>query len=155
MPPPVVPQEGLQGISSHGTVIEMMPVGETEWMEIAELGDLQMPGFTRNEFDITPHSKNIDQYVVGVLRRDPVTFPMFFNKQITSHYVLQQAQLNSDSNTNMKNGFRVSSPDGGILIFSGAVKEMKQTNPVDGVQTANVVIRATGNFILDGEEYGD
>lgn len=144
----------LQGISSHGTIISMKPAGETTWTEIAELGDIQMPGFTKNEFDVSPHNRNIDSYVLGFLRRQPVTFPLFFNKAIDSHAMVQAAELDNDVTTNMRNGFRVQSPDGGDLLFSGGVKDMAQTNPVDGVQTANVTIRATGLFMLDGVIYG-
>lgn len=143
-----------QGISSHGTTIEIKPQGTSIWTEIAEVGDIQMPGFSRNEFDITSQNRDIDAYVVGVLRRDPVTFPLFFNKAIASQLLLRTAMLESDPTKNMANGFRITSPDGGIILFSGGVKEMKQTAPVDGVQTANVVIRATGSFLLDGVEYG-
>lgn len=143
-----------QGIGSHGTTIEFKPAGSSTWTEIAELGDIQMPGFSRNEFDITSHNRDIDSYVLGVLRRDPVTFPMFFNKAITSQLLLRTAMLDGNQTTNMANGVRITSPDGGILVFSGGVKEMKQTAPVDGVQTANVVLRPTGSFILDGTEYG-
>ena len=143
-----------QGISSHGTIIEIKPAGSSTWTTIAEVGDMQMPGYSRNEFDITSHNKNIDSYVLGVLRRDPVTFPLFFNKAIASQVLLQTAMLDSVVTTNMTNGFRITATDGGVLIFSGGVKEMKRTAPVDGVATANVVLRATGNFLLDGVEYG-
>lgn len=143
-----------QGISSHGLTLEMKPAGSSTWTEIAEVGDFQEPGFTRNEFDITSHNRDIDTYVLGVMRRDPVTFPMFFNKAITSQQLLQTAMLNGNSLTNMTNGFRVTSADGEVLVFSGGVKEFKKTSPVDGVRTANVVIRATAEFRLDGVEYG-
>lgn len=146
-----------QGISSHGTIIEIKPaqgVSLGQWVEIAELGDIQMPGLTRNEFDITSHNRDIDTYVFGVARRDPVTFPMFFNKNIASQLLLREAQQNGDGLVNMTNGFRITAPDGDIWVFSGGVKEIKQTAPVDGVQTANVTIRATGPYVLNGVEYG-
>lgn len=144
-----------QGISSHGTIIEIKPAGSAIWTEIAELGDIQMPGFMRNESDITSQNRDIDAWVLGVLRRDPVTFPMFFNKAIASQLLLRTAMLDGNPVTNMTNGFRVSSPDGDVIIFSGGVKEMKQTNPVDGVQTANVVLRATGPTMVSGVVYGE
>lgn len=143
-----------QGIGSHGTVLEMKAVGTSTWVEIAEVGDMQMPGFGRNEFDITSHNRDIDAYVLGVLRRDPVTFPLFFNKAISSHTLLRSGMLDGDPTRNMSQGFRITSPDGGIIVFSGGVKDFKQTAPVDGVQTANVTLRATGSFLLDGVEYG-
>lgn len=145
---------GLQGISSHGTIIKFKAAGTTDWVEIAELGDITEPGFSRNDFDITSHNRDIDAYVLGVLRRDLLAFPMFFNAAISSQQLLRAAMLDSDPTTNMQNGVMLTNPDGDEFLFSGGVKEMKQTAPVDGVQTANVAIRATGSFILNGVEYG-
>lgn len=139
-----------QGISAHGTLIEFAPSATPlVYTQIAELGDIQMPGLMRNEHDITSHNKDIDTYILGVLRRDPVTFPMFFNKAISSQLLLRTAIINNDTG-----GFRLTAPDGDVWIFSGGVQAMKQTNPVDGVQTANVTIRPTGTFILNGVLYG-
>jgi hypothetical protein len=143
-----------QGISSHGTIISILPPGETDWVEIAELGDIGGLGFTKNEFDITSHNRNIDTWVLGVLRRQPMTFPVFFNRAIAAHVLLQDAQLDNDPTTNMTYGFKVEHTDEGVLIFSGGVREMAESAPVDGVKTANVTVRATGEFILDGEVYG-
>lgn len=138
-----------QGISAHGTIIEVEQTAGGSFVEISELGDLNMPGLSRNEFDITSHNRDIDTYVLGVLRREDVEFPMFFNAAITS-----QALLRTHLIANAIVGFRLSAPDGDIWIFSGGVKEMTQENPVDGVQMANVSIRPTGSFILNGTEYG-
>ena len=142
-----------QGIGSHGTLIAMQPGGTGAFTEIAEIGDIQMPGFMRNDFDITSQGRNIDTYVMGVLRREPVTFPMFFNAAIASQVLLRTAMFDSNNATNMINGFRITTPDSDVLIFSGGVKELKRTQPVDGVQTANVVIRPTGGFMLNGVNY--
>lgn len=153
-----------QGIGSHGTIIEFKPAvgsaanGTTAlvgtWVTVSELGDIQMPGTTRNEFDITSHNIDIDTYVMGVQRRDPVTFPMFFNKNILAQVALREQQFNGSQLTNMTVGFRVTSPDGDVIVFSGGVKEFKRTNPVDGVQTANVTIRASGAYSVNGVTYG-
>src|SRR5689334_19682328 len=107
-----------QGISSHGTIISIQPAGQSLFTEIGELGDIQEPGLMRNEFDITSHNRDIDTYVLGVLRRDPVTFPMFFNAAISSQLLLRDALLDGDPTTNMTNGFKFESPDGDVLIFS-------------------------------------
>lgn len=144
-----------QGIGSHGMLLEMKPAGSSTWTQIGEVGDIQMPGFMRNEHDITSHNRNIDTWVLGVLRRDPLTFPMFYNKAITSQQLILTAMLDSNNTTNMTNGFRLTGPDGEILIFSGGVSQFKRTQPVDGVQTANVTVRGTGNCMLDGIEYGN
>jgi hypothetical protein len=139
----------LQGISAHGTIIEVEDSGPGDWVEIGELGDIVMPGLSRNEHDITSQNRDIDTYILGVLRREDVTFPMFFNAAIDSQLILREAII-----ANTTKGWRLTAPDGDVWIFSGGVKQMKQTNPVDGVQTANVSIRPTGKFLLNGDEVG-
>lgn len=152
-----------QGISAHGTRLYIKPSiadpgGGTLWtagqlIEITEIGDITMPGFSRNDHDITSHNRDVDTYVLGVERRDPMAFPLFFNKAILSHKVLRAMQGNKDPLTNMANEFRVSSPDGETMLLSGGVKEMKETAPVDGAKTVNVSIRFTGEFYLNDVLY--
>ena len=143
-----------QGIGSHGTLVDLKPAGSGTFTNIAELGDIQMPGYMRNEFDISSQNSNIDKFLFGILRREPLTAPIFWNKSIASQQAVQTAMLDSVVTTQMTCGFRITTPDGDVLIFSGGVKELKRTQPVDGAQTANIVIRATDVFMLNGTTYG-
>lgn len=142
----------MQGISSHGTVIARKGSGDPDFIDIGEIGDITMPGLSRNEFETTSHNQDIDSYVLGVLRREPVTFPIFFNKNDATHNAatgLQKAIIDNDVDA-----YRITQPDGQEWIFSGGVQAMTQAAPVDGVQTANVTIRPTGAFLLNGIEVG-
>lgn len=139
-----------QGISAHGTIIEWQPSATPgTFTVVGEIGDIQMPGLMRNEHDITSHNRDIDTFILGVLRRDPITFPMFFNKAITSQLLLRTAIIANDMGA-----IRLTAPDADIWILSGGVQAMKQTNPVDGAQTANVTFRPSGAFLLNGTPYG-
>ena len=153
-----------QGISAHGFIFKVRPsipdptvanawVANTTYT-VTELGDIGGVGTTRNDFDITPHNRNIDSYIFGVARREVLTFPLFYNRAITEHRMLRTLQANNSVATQMLNGFHLESPDGDVLIFSGGVKSMTFSYPVDGPQTAQVTIRPTGNYILNGIEYG-
>lgn len=154
-----------QGLSAHGTIIRIRPsindpTGAARWTagtlyRIPGLGDISGVGTTRNDFDITPHDKNIDQWIFGVARRDVISFPLFYNKANAEHAMLRALQANNDVTTQMANEIQVESPDGDLLIFSGGVKNMPIDYPVDGPQTANVEIRPTGNYVLNGVEYGN
>lgn len=135
-------------ISSHGVIIEHSP-DDTGYGEIGELGDLTLPGLTRNEFDSTPHNRDIDSWVMGVLRRDPITFPVFFNKTEGSHEDLRSSII-----ANTYDGFRITFPDGDFWIGSGFVRQVSQTAPVDGILTANVTIRLSGPMYLNGTLIG-
>ena len=94
----------------------------------------------------------IDAYVLGVLRRDAVTFPLFFDKSDASH--ADSSGLQAAIIANSLDGYKVTQPDGTVWIFSGRVQAMTQQAPVDGVQTAQVTIRPTGLFILNGAVVG-
>jgi hypothetical protein len=142
----------MQGISSHGTVISRKGALDADFVDIGEIGDITMPGLSRNEFETTSHNQDIDSYVLGVLRREPVVFPIFFNKNDATHNAatgLQKAIIE-----NAVDAYRITQPDGQEWIFSGGVQAMTQAAPVDGVQTANVTIRPTGAFLLNGIEVG-
>lgn len=143
------------GIASHGTVIARRPGSSGlggSFTPIGELGDITMPGLMRNEFDITSHNRDIDSYVLGVLRREPVTFPMFFDGNDATHDA--STGLWSAILSNTYDGYRITQPDGTVWMFSGRVQAMAQTAPVDGIQTANVTIRPSGAFFLNGVMYG-
>ena len=133
----------MAAYSSHGTVIRANTVAApTVWTPIAEVGDITPPGLTRNEHDVTNHNRDIDQYVGGVLRRQPPTFPLFFNRNEGTHDHL--VGLYKDIMSNTTHGFKISQPDGFEWLFSGFVQNIQPTSPVDGVQTAQVTIRPTG-----------
>ncbi|CAB4190579.1 hypothetical protein UFOVP1196_73 [uncultured Caudovirales phage] len=141
-----MPVSTTQGISGHGTTVEFQAAATPGvWTVIGEIGDIQLPGLMRNEFDVTSQNRNIDTYALGVLRRDALTFPMFFNKALTSQLLLRTAIL-----ANTVDGYRVTTPDSDVWIFSGGVQAMKHTSPVDGVQTADVTIRMTGSVSING-----
>lgn len=153
-----------QGISAHGTIVRVRPsiadpTGAAAWaanatVVIPEVSDIGGVGASKNDFDITSHNRNIDTYIMGVARREVVSFPLFYNKSNYQHRMLRTLQANNAVATNMLNGFEVESPDGQVLIFSGGVRDFTIEYPVDGPQMATVTIRPTGNYILDGVEYG-
>lgn len=155
----------LPGLSAHGLIIRIRPsfadpTVANEWtanqtIELIGVGDTEGIGTTRNDHEITPHDKNIDQWIFGVARRELMSFPLFYNRANSSHRALRLMQANNNVSTQMANGFEVESPDGELLIFSGGVKNMPISYPVDGPQEASVEIRASGNYILNGIEYGD
>lgn len=150
-----------QAISSHGTIIEVQLIvasgatrgnATTAWTRIPLLGDVQMPGLSRNEFATDSQDADIDKVQMGILRRTEVTAPLWLNSQIPVHDALTMALIK-----NTFFGVRVTSPvaDGTVLIFSSYVKGVPQTNPADGIQKVDLSLRASGNFIRNGIEYGD
>lgn len=141
----------MEGYSSHGTVIrrEMDPIGAPGvFTPIGEVGDITLPGMTRNEHETTSHNKDIDSYVLGVLRRQAPTFPIFFNANDPTHdhlTGLYQAIMDNEFT-----GYKMTQPDGFEWLFSGYVQNIQPSAPVDGVQTAQVTIRPSGPMYVGG-----
>lgn len=136
-------------ISAHGTIL-YHKVGVGAFVEVGELGDFTLPGLTRNEFDSTPHNRDIDSWVMGVLRREAVTFPVFWNKQEATHLAMRQSIID-----NSNDGFRISFPDGDDWVGSGFVRQVSQTAPVDGILAANVTVRFSGPMYVNGVLVGE
>jgi hypothetical protein len=139
----------MAAISGHGTIIEHSP-GGGGFVEIGELGDFTLPGVMRNEFDATAHNRDIDTWVMGVLRREAITVPVFFNAATNpEHVALRQSIID-----NRYDGFRITFPDGDVWVGSGFVRQLQQTAPVDGLYTGNVTIRLSGAMYANDQLLG-
>lgn len=136
-------------ISSHGTLLSFQATPGGSFSEVGELGDITPPGLMRNEFDASTHNRDIDSWVTGILRREAISVPVFFNKNVTSHAELRQLLIE-----NTETGFRLDNPDGDVWIGSGFVRQLTGANPVDGIQTAQLTIRLSGDFYLNGTLIG-
>ncbi len=141
--------------SSHGWLIaRALAASPTVFTTIAELKDITLPGMMRNEFDATTQNINIDGYVMGVLRREATTVAInFIPGDATHDHItgLQNAIIN-----NTLDGYKFTSPSGDtIYIHSGYVKAVKATAPVDGILGANVELRFTGKFLINGVVVGN
>jgi hypothetical protein len=140
-------------LSGHGAIISRAPIATpTTFTEIAEVGDIQLPGFDHNEFDAMIHNVNIDQFVLGVLRRDLFTIKMNFLPSDASHDHVTGLLKATVTNPVPMDGFKMVFPDGvNTWIASGQVKSVNNvTLPVDGLSTADVGIRFSGRMTING-----
>lgn len=144
--------------SSHGTLVavEFTPGGAMT--NIAELGDVNLPELMRNEFDATTQEKDIDAYVLGVLRRSPLTLPInFLPGNATHNHTAGLQKLLLD---NTYTGFRVTVPaiasgDPGVVwVASGQVQKIAGKAPVDGKLSADITIRFSGAMSIGGVVVG-
>jgi hypothetical protein len=144
--------------SSHGTIVAVQLTPGGAFTDIAELGDVTLPGLSRNEFDATTQDKDIDSYVLGVLRRSPLTLPINFLPGNNTHDHITGLQKLIKDNT--VTGFRVVVPaisggDPGITwIASGQVQKFDGKAPVDGKLAADVTIRFSGLMSIGGVSFG-
>lgn len=141
------------GISAHGTKVAWQSTPGGVFTDIAEIaGDVTPPGLSRNEIENTTHNDDIDSFVLGVLRRSPVTFPLNFLKADAGHNAtsgLMHAII-----VNLVTGFRLTFPDTSVWIFSGGVSNFGMKAPVDGALQADVTIRPNGKMMIDGTSVG-
>ncbi len=145
--------------NSHGTIVAVQETPGGAFTDIAELGDVTLPELMRNEFDATDQGKNIDSYVLGVLRRGAPTFPLNFLPANGTHDHLTGLQYLLINNT--VTGWRFTVPaivggDGGIVwIASGQVKSIAPKAPVDGKLSADVTLRLSGLMSIGGVTVGN
>lgn len=137
----------LNALSGHGTLIARRQ--SSVWVDIAELGDITMPELSRNEFDATTQNENIDSYILGVLRRGPVTIKMNFIPTDATHDHLTGLANAIISNSIDGYRFTVPSTTPWIWIASGQVQKMTDVAPVDGKLSADVTLRLSSKFYIN------
>jgi hypothetical protein len=145
------------GISAHGTIIARAPAATpTVFTDIGELMDITLPDLMRNSSDTTTHNDDIDQFIMGVLRRGELQFTINFIASGTvgsghNHLTgLYRSIIDHE-----KDGWRVSFPDGDVWVFSGGVANISKRAPVDGPLTCDVRIRPSGRMYIGNVLVGD
>lgn len=142
-------------ISSHGTLVaKNTNAAMLTFATIAELGDLTPPEMMRNEFDATVQQRNIDNYVLGVLRRGAMTFPLNFIPTDGTHDHLTGLYKSLITEPPPIEGYKITFPDGLQWILSGQVQAITPTAPVDGKLTADVTLRFSGLMMIGGVVIG-
>lgn len=145
-------------ISGHGTVIQKATVASPlVFTTIAEMNTVTPPPLSRNEFDATTQNLNIDTYVLGVLRRGQMTFPMNFLPTNATHDHLTGVYKSLITEPPPVEGWRILFPDANTTrwVMSGQVQGIAPTAPVDGLLSANVTVRFTGKMIIGNTSAGD
>ena len=139
--------------SGHGALVAFQATPGGAFVTVAELRDITTPGLSRNEFEATTQNVDIDTYVHGVLRREPLAFSVnFMESGETSHDHLVGMQKLIIDNT--MTGWRYSFPNGLTWIMSGQVQKVQMTDPVDGLQSADIAVRMSGKMSIGGVSIG-
>lgn len=139
-------------LSGHGAHIYRAPIATpSTFTEIAEVGDITLPGLDHNEFDATSHNRNIDAYVMGVLRRDLFTIKLRFLPSDPTHDHLTGLIKACVTNPPPLDGFKIVFPDlVNTWVASGQVKSVNNiTLPVDGLSEADLGIRFSGQMVIN------
>ena len=145
-------------LSGHGAKIARAPAATpTSFTDIAEIKDVTLPSFDHNEFDATSHNRNIDAWVLGVLRRELFAINVNFLPSNATHDHLTGLIKSATTNPVPVDGFRTTFPDAvNVWLASGMVKGVKNiTLPVDGLSTARLEVRFTGHMMINGVIIGN
>jgi Lambda phage tail tube protein, TTP len=150
------PDGYLHAISAHGTIVARALFSSTPltFTNIAEMRDVAPPELSRNEFDATTQTLNIDTYVVGVLRRSGFTLQLNALQTDGSqdHLTgLLKAMITEPPPTD---GYKITFPDGLIWIMSGQISHFKNLSPVDGLMSVEVTLRPSGKMSIGGVVVG-
>lgn len=150
-----------QATAGHGALIAVelgvTPTGGT-FTTVAELnGDITWPELSRGETEVSPHQDNIDSWVLGIMRRGPLTFSVNFIFDDSTHD--NATGLYSMIQDNLQRGWRLRGPGGTTntdeWIMSGQVQAITQVAPVrEGARTCEVTVRMSGPMKIDGTLFG-
>jgi len=142
-----------QPLAGHGAKISRAPLATpSTFTEIANVGDISLPGLDHNEFDGSDHNDNIDKYVLGILRRDLFTISLRFLPSDPTHDHLTGLMKACVTNPPPMDGFKIVFPDlVNTWVASGQVKSVNNISlPIDGLSTADVGIRFSGRMVING-----
>ena len=134
-------------ISGHGTLLARAPAATpTVFTTIAEVGDISLPGLMRNDFEALTQDRNIDAYILGILRRNPLQISVNF---LPSDHVtgMLKALITEPPPID---GYKMTFPGGVIWLVSGQVKGFDIKAPVDGKLSADVTIRPSDRMTIAG-----
>jgi hypothetical protein len=142
------------GVSSHGIIIARAPAATpTVFTDIAEIDASSLPEIFRNEFDASVQNRNIDDYVMGMLRRKSITLSLNFLQGNGSHD--QLTGLYSALIGNTFDGYKTYQTSSGFIwVASGNVQSIAPKTPTDGTWGADVTLRFSGVMSLNGTTIG-
>lgn len=147
----------VNALSSHGTLVYVQLTPGGAFTLLAEQGDITVPGRSRNEFDASTQTENIDSWVVsGLMRRGPLKFQLNFipSSATMDHLTGLQKLLNDNTMTGWKTVYPGAGV-GGTIISSGRIQAMGDIGaPVDGKLTVDFTVRFSGVYLIDLTQVG-
>lgn len=127
--------------AAKGTVLAYENPPAT-WVTVVSVGDFDIPLIgTKDEIDVTTHdsSGGFEETLLGIARTQSFTVPLIWDGTATSHAYLRTAAA-ADTLVS----FKVTCVDTKVLTFSGYVKGITLSNPVNGAFTATVEVKVSG-----------
>lgn len=147
--------------AGHGVKIfvELDPEGSPgEFTRILGLNTSVDTGYMRDSEEITPHDRLVDVHIIApIMKRDDLSLTLNYDVSDPDHVALYLLFKEKKIFGLRRTGpGQTAGAEIDELIWSGGLKAFKIKNPVrTGVYAADLVFRASDNFIDDGVEYGE
>ena len=147
----------VNALSSHGTLVSVQLTPGGAWTQIAEQGDITIPGRSRSEFPAHTQAENIDSFVVsGLMQRGPLKIQLnFIPSSATMDHLTGLQKIFAD---NVMTGWKTVYPGagvGGTIISSGKIQAIGDIGaPVDGKLSVDFTIRFSGIYLIDSTQVG-
>jgi hypothetical protein len=146
-------------LSSHGTLVayQATPPGGA-YTTLSEQGDITFPYLSRNVFDATTQTRQIDSKIMGVMRRAPMMVKVNYIPNDATHDAITGVHNLFKNNT--LTGWRITipilpSPTTSVWLGSGLIKDFSNLMaPVDGKLALDFSVEWSDVMTIDGVQFG-
>lgn len=131
----------------RATELHWDPMGGTAWKKIAQIRDLSLPSFSREEIDTSHRDQNFWRtFAKGMKDAGEIGFDIMFDPQLASHGTASASGLLADfanDGTALPN-WKIVFPDTTEWTCLGFVSGFDGDSPQDDALTADLSIKLSG-----------
>ena len=132
---------------SHGAALKWDDTGGSTYVAIGQVKDIEGPGNTRDQIEVTDHdSGGWKEYIGGLIDGGEVTFTIGYDNANSEHGDLLTA-LNSDTIPAWELTLNVTSGTA-VWTFDGPVTSFGASTPVAGENMVNITVKVSGQATL-------
>jgi hypothetical protein len=149
-------------LASHGTLVayQQAPGGvpAATFTTLAEQGDITFPFMSRNVFDATTQTRQIDSKILGVIRRAPMMIKVNYIPNDSTHDAI--TGIHYIFKNNYSTGWQLTipilpAPTTSVWVGTGQIKDFANlVAPVDGKLALDMSVEWSGIMTIDGVQFG-
>lgn len=133
--------------AAKGTILAYeSSTGPSVFSTIPSVGDFDVPLIgTKDEIDVTTHDSagGFEETILGIARTQSFTVPLIWDGTEPHHAAMRTRAANDTLTV-----FKVTCVDTKVLDFSGYIKGITLSNPVNGAFSATMEIKVSGNITV-------
>lgn len=130
----------MTAVFAQGTPVAYENPAST-WNDIPDCGDYELPSESAEDIDVTSHSSPgaRKEYISGLVDSDEMSLPIKYDPAEDHHNYFRD---NIGASVNLRTTWK----DGSTTTFAALIKGFTRGAPVNGVYTASITFRKTGEF---------